>query len=112
EKLEANDAYILPEYSVVMFRFPITVPFDTLGVAKDINVDSSMTWDNFINNSPDKACYKAFGELPMRGLRLNQEYLSDLLTRYISLYVRIGSPDFDSLTREDIVHKIEEQLQN
>ena len=112
EKFESSNAYILPEYSIVMFRFPITVPFDILDLAKDVNVDTSMTWNNFIKNSPDKVCYKSFGELPMRGLRLNQEYLSDLLTRYIGLYVRIGSPDFDSHTSDDIVQKIEEQLQN
>lgn len=110
EKFMSNEAYVLQDYSVALLRFPITVPFETLDVAKDINVINSISWKGFIEKCPNKSCYKSFKDVPMRGLRLNQEYLSDLLTRYIGLYVRIGSPDFDLITREDIVSKIEEEL--
>lgn len=104
-------AYTLKNYSIVMFRFPITVPFEVLDIAKDINIENSASWSAHKNSRPNKVCYSSFNDLPMRGLRLNQEYLSDLLTRYISLYVRIGSPDFGRLMTEEIINKIDLQMQ-
>lgn len=112
ETHEANEAFVLHDYSVVLFRFPITVPFEILDTAKDITAENSLTWNSYKKNSPNKLCYTAFGDVPLRGLRLNQEYLSDLLTRYVSLYIRIGSPDFDNFTYQEIIEKIEHQLQN
>lgn len=102
---DAQQSLAFSNHSIALLRYPITVPFEILNKAKDLNVEHSDNWNNFIRNSSSKiVCYSSFEKLPLRALRLKQEYLSDLLSRFIAIFVRMGSPDLQSLEVERI-HK-------
>lgn len=94
EKLKKEDCIVISEHSLVLFRYPITVHSEVIKKAKDTDQENIASWVSFIQTLKAVPCVKSFTEIPLRGLRLQQDFLSDLLTRYISLYIRIGSPDF------------------
>jgi hypothetical protein len=88
----ADDLHFLPpeqplyefsairEPSVVLFRYPMTIHRRELERASDASaaLDPSAIF-------PSK---------PLKVTRLEREFLSDLLTRFARLYVRLGSTDF------------------
>lgn len=107
ERIGKDECYILKEHSLVLFRYPITIPAEILNVAKDTDQENTSSWEKYIGSKRKVPCNIAFKEIPLRGLQLRQDFLSDLLTRYIALYVRIGSPDFH---RSHIETMLEELL--
>jgi hypothetical protein len=46
---------------------------------------------------------------PVKRLTVKSRFLSDLLTRYVGMYVRLGSPDFTAETIADYVREIGEK---
>lgn len=90
---ESIDWSPIPKHSVVLFRYPITVPIEILDLAMDYSI---VLWDNLMDSqaSTFSSAIGFKGKKPLKVLSLNQEYLSDLLTRFVGLYVRLGSPDF------------------
>jgi hypothetical protein len=50
----------------------------------------------------------AFSERPLKVLHLRKPFLVDLLSRFVGLFVRIGSPDFSS---EAVKHLSDEMSQ-
>lgn len=113
----SNDLHFLPkdqedvewssifEHSVVLFRYPITIPIEILDLAGNFALED---WKGAMANM--QLMYPvatAFIELkPVKTTSLNIEFLSDLLTRFCGLYMRIGSPDFTNDTIHDIVNEI------
>lgn len=83
----------LRHHSLVMFRYPTTVPIEVLDLASGA---SDTTWKNVIQaNIQAVAALENYREvLPIKMLRLKSEFLADLLSRYVTVYNRIGSPDF------------------
>lgn len=95
----------IPNHSVILFRYPITVPIEILDVAMDYNVlHWQQTMDSYSNQFSSAKGFR--DKKPLKSLKLNQEYLSDLLTRFVALYVRLGSPDFDSEAIKTILTEI------
>lgn len=43
---------------------------------------------------------------PLKTSKLHEKFLSDLLTRYVSLYIRIGSPDFEGEMIKQMLEEI------
>jgi hypothetical protein len=87
----------VPCHSLVLFRYPLTAPIDVFECAQDISL---VDWKN---------CCEQLGVIvplvmafaarrPIKRLTLKPDFLADLLTRYVSLYVRLGSPDFSEHT--------------
>jgi hypothetical protein len=112
-----NDLHFLPNddqnidwsaisrHSVVLFRYPITVPIEIFDLASDIDCSNwELSIDELSQRFPTATSFKKVR--PLKSLRLKQEFLSDLLTRYIGLYIRIGSPDFT----DDIINKFREEI--
>ena len=105
----AHDIHFLPSdgqsiewsgiinHSVVLFRYAFSVPMEILDRAQDINEGS---WEDCIerlkNRIPGVTCFSRIR--PLKYTSLKPRFLSDLLTRYVALYVRIGSPDFSAQT--------------
>jgi len=85
------------EHSVVLFRYPITVPVKMLNYAEET---SDSAWSECVNNlNISLSLKKAFiPARPVKMLSLRPAFLSDLLTRFSALYNRIGSPDFTKET--------------
>lgn len=84
-------------HSVVLFRYAFSVPMEILDRAQDITVK---TWSDCTERlkfrMPGAACFHE--TRPLKHISLKPRFLSDLLTRFVSLYVRIGSPDFSQQT--------------
>jgi hypothetical protein len=92
-------------HSVALFRYPLTLPLELL----DLSIATSEgEWDNVLGmNIRQFPCASSLlGQRPIKLLRIRPRFISDLLTRFISLYGRLGSPDFSPGTIETYVQKI------
>lgn len=96
----------VPNHSVVLFRYPITVPVRVLSHAQE-NSDASWTDSiDVMNLAP--ALRVAFGSArPVKLASLRPAFLADLLTRFSALYNRVGSPDFSAKTIETYVQEVD-----
>lgn len=99
------DTTAIPCHSVALFRYPITVPIEILDLASDYNC---IDWESSITSLVSLfGIAEEFKSLrPLKTTRLNPDFLSDLLSRYVALYARIGSPDFT----KDVVDNIKSEI--
>lgn len=90
----------VPEHSLVLFRYPITIPAILLEMALD--ADGYPDWENALDNvqawCPTANAFRVVRPIKLVSLRI--PFISDLLTRYVRLYGRLGSPDFTTETIE------------
>lgn len=102
---EPHEWSAVPSHSVVLFRYPITVPIEILDLAND---HSCLEWKREILNL--KNMYPIVTQFidnkPLKAISLENAFLSDLLTRFVGLYVRIGSPDFTNETVHEILKEL------
>jgi len=103
-----NDAWSpVPQHSVVLLRYLITVPTYFLDIAHRSDESS---WPQRRTELIQRGlhCSRDCEEHrpPLRALRLRDIFLSDLLTKLVSIYVRIGAPDLSP----PVLHKIENEI--
>ncbi|MFN4315485.1 MAG: hypothetical protein ACK4E0_14390 [Chitinophagaceae bacterium] len=100
-----SDWSAVKSHSVVLFRYPITIPIEIMDVANDSSI---LDWRAKMTQiSKTFTISKEFSAIqPIKSLRLKEAFLSDLLTRFTALYIRIGSPDFDDATLEMLVKEL------
>ncbi len=95
----------LNRHSVALFRYPLTVPLEFLDLSL---VTPDRDWQSVMSAVacvyPCSAAFSAYR--PMKMLRVRSRFMSDLLSRFISLYGRIGSPDFSPGTVDDYVNHL------
>jgi len=85
------------DHSVALFRYPITVSIEIMDTANDITIGNwNLKIDELREVFPMAIYFKNI--CPVKVARLHDFFLSDLLTRFATLYIRVGSPDFDSDT--------------
>ena len=109
-----SDLYFLPSdgnidleispiasHSVALFRYPLTVPVSLLDAAQDTSLTdwSEATTALALEEPMASTCSKL---RPLKCLRLQSRFLVDLLTKFVALYSRIGSPDFTHETVETL----------
>ncbi len=96
----------VPNHSVVLFRYPITIPVRVLSQAQE-SADAS--WNNTLESmSLAPALRVAFGDArPLKLASLKPAFLADLLTRFSALYNRVGSPDFSNQTVETYAQEVD-----
>jgi hypothetical protein len=109
-----SDLYFLPadgngdpeispvrQHSVVLFRYPLTAPISLLDAAQD---GSLADWGVAMNVlAEEEPMARAFSPMrPLKCLRLQSRFLADLLTKFVTLYSRLGSPDFTHDTIESL----------
>ncbi len=113
----SNDLHFLPkdqqdiewsslfEHSVVLFRYPITIPIEVLDLANNSGLND---WNAAVSSIAEMyPIAQQFLDLrPIKTTSLRIEFLSDLLTRFCGLYMRIGSPDFTHDTIHEIANEI------
>ncbi len=79
-------------HSVVLFRYPFTLPVEILYRANEVGVAD---WQSELSGL--SSFFPIAGSLaglrPLKRLSVRKPYMSDLLNRYIAVYGRIGSPD-------------------
>lgn len=92
-------------HSVALFRYPITVPIEIFDLASDVDCTNwELSVDELAQRFPSIKDFKT--KRPLKSLQLNTQFLSDLLTRYVSLFVRLGSPDFT----QEMIEKIKTEM--
>lgn len=96
----------VPNHSVVLFRYAFSAPVVVFERAQDL---SQADWTACLKEiGATVAGAQAFGpQRPVKHVRLKPPFLSDLLTRYVAMYVRLGSPDFTADTVQEFAAEIE-----
>ncbi|MBD5656805.1 MAG: hypothetical protein IAI50_16735 [Candidatus Eremiobacteraeota bacterium] len=85
---------LLSKPSCALLRYPITIPIDLLDAANDLRIGD---WQAATNSLSDRyAAATAFIEQPLKMLTLRGEFFSDLISRYLALYLRLGSRDLSA----------------
>ncbi|WP_139333687.1 hypothetical protein [Bosea sp. TND4EK4] len=90
-------SYGLAQHSVALMRYPITVPSEILTRAIST---SEQSWPEFLSSyrSISTASVLFSKARPIKISSLKSQFMSDLLSRFTSLFSRIGSPDFSKFT--------------
>jgi hypothetical protein len=83
----------LPSHSVVLFRYPLTASIEIFDLAQQSTEGS---WQRSIEQTATfLPAAQNFSQVrPIKVLSMRPEFLHDLLSRYVAVYNRIGSPDF------------------
>ena len=88
----------VPNHSLVLFRYPISVPIEVLNLARDA---SERMWPEIVAEHkgviPTLEYFE--GLFPIKVSCLKTHFLADILCRFIAVYNQVGSPDF---TKESI----------
>jgi len=101
-----NSYSAIPKNSIALFRYPLTIPVLMLDRAQFCDEDS---WSGIINDlGVDFPVARHFSKWPVKLSRLKDDFLSDLLSRYLGMYIRMGSRDFTEDDVELIVQNIKE----
>ena len=102
--MDENEAGI-SEHSLVLFRYPITVPSEVLTASQSVPATS---WSGFIDSyrSASVAASAFESHMPLKIACLKSTFLADMLSRFTGLYSRVGSPDFTSITANRISREI------
>ncbi len=100
-----RDTYsAIQKNSVVLFRYPLTAPITLLDKAQLCNQNN---WHDIrlaqLATSPVAAHFK---EWPVKLSRLKDDFLADLLSRYIAMYIRLGSRDFTEDSIDQFVQQV------
>jgi hypothetical protein len=97
----------LPTHSVVLFRYPLTTSIEIFDLAQQ---STATSWPDAVANAATfLASANNFGQRrPIKVLSLRPEFLHDLLTRYVAVYNRIGSPDFSRHSIDSICAQMDQ----
>ncbi len=90
----------IASHSVALFRYPLTIPLDLL----DLSITATEeNWDSALKEYATQfPCVSALvGSRPIKLLRVRPRFMSDLLTRFIALYGRLGRVDVGSPSEAD-----------
>jgi hypothetical protein len=79
----------IPLHSVALLRYPITIPIEVLNKA----IRSAL------QDTPEVP-------VPVKILRLREEFTGDLTSRFAALFARVGSPDFRRSDVENFKNEI------
>ena len=106
---DGNEGDISPiaNHSVALFRYPLTAPVIVLDTAQDLSLsDWEAATSTLATHEPMANSFSAVR--PLKCLRLRERFLSDLLTKFVGLYSRLGSPDFSHESVETISRELGE----
>lgn len=102
----ASEFSVMDMHSIALFRYPMSVPIQILDEAK---YSTSDAWDTRREKiSEDFPMAKKFGRWPIKIAQLKGGFLSDFISRYLAMYIRLGSDDFSEQTVEQIGQNIME----
>lgn len=89
----------IPKHSVALIRYPLTIPINILDLAACVD---DRIWQNAVAHEIRRTPSIQLAEKsrPIKMLSLKSEFTSDLLSRYLAIYSRYGSPDFTIATIE------------
>ena len=89
---------------MVLFRYPFSAPIQLLECAQDVQLAN---WDAVMSElRPLVPGIDAFATRPLKRGTLRAGFLGDLLTRFVSMHVRLGAPDLSEATVFEIVRDL------
>jgi hypothetical protein len=92
-------------HSVTLFRYPITVPIAILDSAQDLEqTDWRLSCDRLVSRYRIASEFSTFR--PEKRARIRERYMADIITRYLAVYLRLGSPDFPQNVLQSIVDEL------
>ena len=101
---QPNSWSAIPDHSVVLFRYPFSVPIQLLEYAQDVQIAN---WGAVLSElRPLLPGIDTFATRPLKRGTLRAGFLGDLLTRFVSMHVRLGAPDLSGATIDNIVREI------
>ena len=105
----AGDMSVMEDHSVVLFRYPMAVPVELLDSANDISV---VDWKGAISKLREEFPIVAFAEQfqPVKVGALRQRFLPDLISRFTTLHIRMGSPNFTRETVDEFIKEFGESV--
>lgn len=91
--LQPEDWTTISVPSIALFRYPLSAPIELFEAAQDTSIAD---WDAEVARlSNCMPCAESFRpKRPMKRLTLKPRFTADLVTRYVSMHVRLGAPDF------------------
>jgi hypothetical protein len=94
----------VPVHSVVLFRYTLTIPISALQLAQDC---TEAQWSvRQKESAPAVPALKHMPSWPIKVASLRGEFLSDLISRYLNMYIRLGSTDFSEESVRSMIHEI------
>lgn len=99
-----GDLSAMPSHSVVLFRYPLTLPCSMLVLAEDM---TRTDWQQAIAASANTfPISRSLDARPLRISTIRPRFYSDVLARFVALFVRLGSPDFTDDTVETFSEEV------
>jgi len=87
-------------HSLALFRYALSIPVEILDAAQRVSPDG---WPAVREGMAlIHPIARHFTDWPVKLGALKDDFLSDLLSRYVSMYIRLGSRDFTSQTVAEI----------
>ncbi|WP_158677501.1 hypothetical protein [Chromobacterium vaccinii] len=89
-----RDYSAIEKHSLVLFRYPMSLPIECMNRAK--NMLDEREWAGYVEKN--RKCLPVLSHMPIRPIKLSSlkgEFFSDLISRYLNMYIRLGSPDFE-----------------
>lgn len=97
----------IPVHSVALFRYAYSVPIEILDTAQ---ASSENWWEQDKKTLSDHIpMIKSFKEWPIKLSTLKDDFLSDLISRYLGMFMRLGSRDFTEHTINEFISEITEK---
>jgi hypothetical protein len=103
ESIDALSA--MPLGSVALLRYPITLPSFLLDLARDTD-DGDWTTELSVHLIDEKLRESVGQRRPIKTLRLKQDFLGDLLSRFARLFIRLGSRDFTATAVDSLAAQV------
>jgi hypothetical protein len=98
---QPSNVSAVPEHSVVLFRWPMTISVDVLEAAQE---STPQQWRVLIAERAHPLRTATFvTHWPIKLSTVRSEFLGDLLARYVSMYIRLGSADFSKAAIDSMV---------
>jgi len=103
-----RESSAVPEHSVVLFRYASSIPVCLLDIAQ---VSTQPQWNEGATRifQGMEGLMPHFRVCPIRLATVKDDFLSDLLSRYVGMQIRLGSRDFTDETIEHVVRQLKEE---
>ncbi|MCK9798358.1 hypothetical protein M1B34_11635 [Pseudomonas sp. MAFF 302030] len=102
--LNAGEFSAISAHSVALFRYAYSIPVEILDAAQ---ISSQEWWPKDCNDlSKEFPIISNFHNWPIKLSALKDDFLSDLLSRYLSMFMRLGSRDFTTHTINQFITEV------
>lgn len=96
----------ITHHSVVMFRYPMSIQIELLCRAQNL---TEADWQNYVKSNISKLpVLNHIRQWPIKFATLRSEFYADMISRYINMYIRLGSTDFEDQTVRDFSEQIKD----